>query len=103
MFKLRLLGNTKRNLRFFSIYFQNIKMVINKNVKHWKNPIPVFTELPCDGSDNYEVEGGEVVGINKDVGLDNVNTGDSENKVDLGDVYNSGGDSNDYVGVDDLG
>ena len=44
-----------------------------------------------------------MVGINKDVGLDNVNTGDSENKVDLGDVYNSGGDSNDYVGVDDLG
>ena len=30
-------------------------------------------------------------------------TGDGQNKVDLGDVYNSGGDSNDDVGVDDVG
>ena len=32
-----------------------------------------------------------------------VNAGDGENKVDLGDVYNGGGNSNDDVGVDDVG
>ena len=63
MFKLRLSGNTKRNFQFIL-------------PKYWKNSIPVFTEPPCDGSDNYEVEGDEKVGINKDVGLDNVNAGD---------------------------
>ena len=40
---------------------------------------------------------------NKDVGLDNVNAGDGEKKVDPGEVYNGGGDSNDDVGVDDVG
>ena len=42
-------------------------------------------------------------GSNKDVGLDNVNTGDGENKVDLGHVYNGGGYSNDDVRFDDVG
>ena len=42
-------------------------------------------------------------GSNKDVGFDNVNAGDGENKVDLGDVYNGGGDIDDDVGVDDVG
>ena len=42
-------------------------------------------------------------GSNKDVDLDNVNAGDDENKVDLGGVYNGGGDSNDNVEVDDVG
>ena len=41
-------------------------------------------------------------GSNKNVGLDNINAGDGENKVDLGDVYNGGGDSNDDVGVDNV-
>ena len=103
MYKLRLLGNTKRNLQFFSIYYHNIEMFINKNVKYWKNPIPISTELPCDGGDNDESEGVEVDGSNKDVGFDNVNAGDGENKVDLGDVYNGGGDIDDDVGVDDVG
>ena len=42
-------------------------------------------------------------GSNKDVGLDDINAGDGKNKVDLGEVYNGGGDSNDDVGVDDVG
>ena len=42
-------------------------------------------------------------GSNKNVGLDNVNGGDGENKVDLDDVYSGGGDSNDDGGVDDVG
>ena len=42
-------------------------------------------------------------GNNKDVGVDNGNAGDGKNKVDLGDVYNGGGGSNDDVGVDDVG
>ena len=92
IYKLRLLGNTESNLQFFSKYFYNTEMFINKNAKYWKNPIPVFTELPCDGGDNDEGEGDEVDGNNKDAGLDNVNAGDGENKVDLGNVYN-GGDS----------
>ena len=49
MYKLRLLGNTECNLQFSSIYFHNREMLINKTVKYWKNPIPVFTELSCDG------------------------------------------------------
>ena len=73
MFKLRLSGNTKRNFQFILPKYWN---GYKKNIKHWKNSIPVFTEPPCDGSDNYEVEGDEKVGINKDVGLDNVNAGD---------------------------
>ena len=40
-------------------------------------------------------------GSNKGVDFDIFNAGDSENKVDLGDVYNGGGDSNDDVGADD--
>ena len=40
-------------------------------------------------------------GSKKDVML--VNAGDGENKVDLGDVYNGGGNSNDDVGVGDVG
>ena len=68
-----------------------------------KKPSPVFTELPCDGGDNDDGEGVEVDGSNKDVGLDNVNGGDGKNKVDLGDVYNGGGDSNNDDGVDDVG
>ena len=103
MYKLGLLGNTERNLQFFSIYFHNIEMFTNKNVKYWKNPVPVFTELPCDVGDNDEGEGVEVDGSNKDVGLDNVNAGDGENKVDFDDVYNGGGDCNGDVGVDDVG
>ena len=103
MYKLRLIENTEHNLQFFSIYFHNIEMFVNKNVKYWKNPIPVFTKLPCDGDDNDEGEGVEVDGSNKDVGLDNVNAGDGKNKIDLGDMYNGGGDSNDDVGVDDVG
>ena len=103
MYKLRLLENIKRNLQFFSIYFVNIEMFINKNVKYWKNPNPVFTEFPCDGGDNDAGEDDEVDGSNKDVDLDNVNAGDDENKVDLGGVYNGGGDSNDNVEVDDVG
>ena len=78
-------------------------MFINKNVRYRKNPIPVFTELLCDGGDNDEGDGVEVDGSNKDVGLDNVNAGDGKNKIDLGDMYNGGGDSNDDVGVDDVG
>ena len=42
-------------------------------------------------------------GSNKDVGFDNFNAGDGESKVDLGDVYNGGGDINDDVRVDDVG
>ena len=29
-------------------------------MRYWKNPIPVFSELPCDGGDNDEGEGVEV-------------------------------------------
>ena len=36
----------------------------------------------------------------KDVGLDNVDAADGENKVDLGDMYIGGGDTNDGIGVD---
>ena len=57
-------------------------------MKYRKNPNPVFTELPFDGADNDEGDDGEVDGSNKDVGLDKVNAGDGENKVDLGDVCN---------------
>ena len=103
MYKLGLFGNTGRNLQYFSIYFHNIEMFINKNVRYWKNSVPVFTECPCDGGDNDEGEVVEVDGSNKDLGLDDVNAGDGKNKVDLGEVYNGGGDSNDYVGVDDVG
>ena len=39
-------------------------------------------------------------GSNKDVGLDNGNVRYGKKKVDLGDVYNGGGNSNDDVGVD---
>ena len=78
-------------------------MFINKNVRYWKNPIPVFTELPCDGGDNNEGDGVEVDGSNKDVGLDNVNAGDGKNKVDFGDIYNGGGNSKDDVGVENFG
>ena len=78
-------------------------MFLNKNVKYWKKPILVFTVLPCDGGDNEEGEVVEVDGSNKDSCLDNVNAGDGENKADFGDVYNDGGDSNDDVGVDDVG
>ena len=46
MYKLRLFGNAKRNLQFFIIYFHNIEMFKNKNVKYRKNPNAVFTELP---------------------------------------------------------
>ena len=49
-----------------------------------------------------EGKGVEVRGSNKDVCLDSVNAGDGENKVDLGDVYNGGGDSDDDLGVDDV-
>ena len=41
-------------------------------------------------------------GSNEDVGLDNFNVGDGENKADLGDVHSGGCDSNDDVGVDDI-
>ena len=41
-------------------------------------------------------------GSNEDVGFDNVNALDGENKVDLGDMYSGGGDSNDDVGVDNV-
>ena len=78
-------------------------MFINKNVKYRKNPNPVLTELPCDGGDNDEGDDDEVGGSIKDVGFDNINAGDGENKVDLGDVYNGGGDSNDDVGVGNVG
>ena len=103
MYKMRLLRNTKRNLQFFSIYFHSIEMFINKNVKYWKNTIPVFTELPCDGGDSDEGQGDEMDCRNKDVGIDNINAGYGENKVDLGDMYNGGGDSSDDTGVDDVG
>ena len=78
-------------------------MFISKNVKCWKNPNLVYTELPSHGGDNDEGDDDEVDGGNKDVGLDNVNAVDGENKVDLGDVYDGGGESNDDVGVDDVG
>ena len=29
-------------------------------MRYWKNPIPVFSELPCYGGDNDEGEGVEV-------------------------------------------
>ena len=103
MHKLRLLENTKRNLQFFNIYFHNIEMFINENVKYWKNSIPVFTECSCDGGGNDWGEGGEMDGSNKDVDLDDVNAGDGEKKVDFADVYNGGGDSSDDAGVDDAG
>ena len=103
MYKLRILGNIERNLQFFGIYFHNIEMFINKNVKYRKKPIPVFTEFPSDGGDNDEGEHVEVDGSNKGVGLENVNADDGENKVDLGDVYNGGCDSDDDFGVDDVG
>ena len=77
-------------------------MLINKNVKYRKNPNSVFTELPCDGRDNDEGDD-EADGSYTDVGLDNVNAGDGENKVDLGDLYNGGGDSNDDVEVNNVG
>ena len=79
-----------------------MEMFINKNVKYWKNLVPVFTELPCDGGNDNESDSVEVDGSNRDVGLDDANAGDGENKVDLN-VYNGGGDSNDDVGVDDVG
>ena len=103
MYKLRLLGNTERKLQFYSIYFRNIEMFINKNVKYRKNSIPAFTELPCDVGDHDEGESVEVDASKKDVGLDNVNAGDGENKVDIGNVCNGGCNSNDDVGVDDVG
>lgn len=40
-------------------------------------------------------------GSNNDVGLDDANAGDSENKVDLGDVDNGGGECCSGGGVDD--
>ena len=36
----------------------------------------------------------------EDVGLDNVDAADGENKVDLGDMYIGSGDTNDGIGVD---
>ena len=74
-------------------------MFIDKNVKYQKNPKPVLTELPCDRGDNDEGNDDEVDGSIKDVGSDNVNAGDGENKVDLGDLYNGGGNSNDDAGA----
>ena len=41
-------------------------------------------------------------GSNKGVVLDDVNAGNVENNVDLGDVYSAGGDSIDGGGVDDV-
>ena len=55
-----------------------------------------------NGGDDGDNDGDEVDGSNKNVCLD-VNAGDSENKVDLGDVYDGGADSNDDDGVDDVG
>ena len=40
---------------------------------------------------------------NKNVGLDNVNAGDGENKVHLGYVHNGDSFSNDDAEVDDVG
>ena len=78
-------------------------MFINKNVKCRKNPNSVFTELLCDGGDNDEGDDDEGDGNNKNVGLDNVNTGDGKNKVDFGDVNNGVCNSNYDVWVDDVG
>ena len=78
-------------------------MFINKDVKYWKSPILVFTEFTGVGGDNSESEGDYVDGSNNDVCLDNVNAGDGENKVDLGDSNNGCDDSNDDFGVDNVG
>ena len=78
-------------------------MFKNKNVRYRKNPNSILTKLLCDGSDNDEGDDDEVDGSNKNLGLDNVNVGDDENKVDLADVHNEGSDSNDDVGVEDVG
>ena len=78
-------------------------MFINKNLKYWINRTSVFTELLCDGGYNDKGEVVEEDGSNKDVSLDNANAGDGENKVNLVDVYDGGGDSNNDVGVDDIG
>ena len=42
-------------------------------------------------------------GINNDVGLDDVDAGDGENKFDLGYVHGGGGDGNDAGVVHDIG
>lgn len=42
-------------------------------------------------------------GINNDVGLDDVNAGDGENKFDLGYVHGGGSDGNDGGVVHDIG
>ena len=55
-----------------------------------------------DNGDNDDSNNDEVDRSNKDVGLDNVNAGDGENKVGHRDMYR-GSDSNDDVGVDDVG
>ena len=64
---------------------------------------PVLTELPYDEGDNDESDHDQVGGSIKDVGFDNVNAGDGENKFDLADVYNGVVDSNDDVGVGNIG
>ena len=78
-------------------------MFANKNVKYWKNTNPVLTELPCEGGDNDEGDDDKVNGSIKDVRFNNVYASDGENKVDLGGVYNGGGDSNDDVGFGNVG
>ena len=100
MYKLRLLRNTKRNLKFFIIYFHNIE--INKNVKYWKKNKPCIHKT-CDRGDNDEGDDDEGDGSSIDVGLDNVSAVDGENKFDPGDAHNGGGHSNDDVWVDDVG
>ena len=42
-------------------------------------------------------------GSKRDVGVDNVNAGDGEKKVDLGNVCSCVGDKNDDIGVDRVG
>ena len=78
-------------------------MFKNKNVRYRKNPNSILTKLLCDGGDNDEGDDDEVDGSNKNLGLDNVNVVDDENKVDLADVHSEGSDSNDDVGVEDVG
>ena len=64
---------------------------------------PCFHRTSCDGGDNDEGEGDEMDCRNKDDGLDNINAGYGESKVDLGDMYNGGGNSSDDNGVGDVG
>ena len=64
---------------------------------------PCFHRTSCDGGDNDEGEGDEMDCRNKDDGLDNINAGYGESKIDLGDMYNGGGNSSDDTGVGDVG